>query len=194
MESIDEQYPNSVRSFFHREMKMCGSAGQAALCFRNIQPPCKLLDQAIGASAVASAMSVLCPLFMAPQLKFRMLPTKSFERRLNTKIVVKSQKCSMSAERKSAGRTTPICSEEQPGVFGMSKKTIGGGQLICGSPGLKLPTAELVAAPLRIVGAREPPHFLPPQCARIYSEFHTVSPARFITTLKRPATTPSART
>ncbi len=123
MESIDEQYPNSVRSFFHREMKMCGSAGQAALCFRNIQPPCKLLDQAIGASAVASAMSVLCPLFMAPQLKFRMLPTKSFERRLNTKIVVKSQKCSMSAERKSAGRTTPICSEEQPGVFGMSKKS-----------------------------------------------------------------------
>src|SRR5260370_6634740 len=53
---------------------------------------------------------------------------------------------------------------------------------------------EPVAAPLRIVGAREPPHFLPPQCARIYSEFHTVSPARFITTLKRPATTPSART
>jgi len=52
-----------------------------------------------------------------------MLPTKSFERRLNTKIVVKSQKCSMSAERKSAGRTTPICSEEQPGVFGMSKKS-----------------------------------------------------------------------
>jgi len=81
-----------------------------------------------------------------------------------TKIVVKSQKCSMSAERKSAGRTTPICSEEQPGVFGMSKETIGGGQLICGSPGLKLPTAELVAAPLRIVSAREPPHFLPPQC------------------------------
>jgi precorrin-3B methylase len=40
-----------------------------------------------------------------------------------TKIVVKSQKCSMSAERKSAGRTTPICSEGQPGVFGMSKKT-----------------------------------------------------------------------
>jgi hypothetical protein len=39
-----------------------------------------------------------------------------------TKIVVKSQKCSMPAERKSAGRTTPICSEEQPGVFGMSKK------------------------------------------------------------------------
>jgi hypothetical protein len=110
-----------------------------------------------------------------------------------TKIVVKLQKCSMSAERKSAGRTTPICSEEQPGVFGMSKETIGGGQLICGSPGLKLPTAELVAAPLRIVGAREPPHFLP-QCARIYAEFHTVSPARFITTLKRPATTPSART
>jgi hypothetical protein len=32
-----------------------------------------------------------------------------------------------------------------------------------------------VTAPLRIVGAREPPHFLPPQCARIYSEFHTVS-------------------
>ena len=111
-----------------------------------------------------------------------------------TKIVVKSQKCSMLAERKSAGRTTPICSEEQPGVFGMSKETIDGGQLICGSPGLKLPTAELVAAPLRIVGAREPPHFLPPQCVRIYSEFHTVSPARFITTLKRPATTPSART
>src|SRR6266403_2300483 len=72
-----------------------------------------------------------------------------------TKIVVKSQNCSMSAERKSAGRTTPICSEEQPGVFGMSKETIDGGQLICGSPGLKLPTAELVAAPLRIVGARE---------------------------------------
>src|SRR5260221_12508051 len=40
-----------------------------------------------------------------------------------TKIAVKSQKCSMSAERKSAGRTTPICSEEQPGVFGMSKET-----------------------------------------------------------------------
>jgi hypothetical protein len=111
-----------------------------------------------------------------------------------TKIVVKSQKCSMSAERKSAGRTTPICSEEQPGVFGMSKETIGGGQLICGSPGLKLPTAELVAAPLRIVGAHEPPHFLPPQCARIYSEFHAVSPARFIATLKRPATAPNART
>jgi hypothetical protein len=51
-----------------------------------------------------------------------------------TKIVVKSQNCSMSAERKSAGRTTPICSEEQPGVFGMSKKTIGGGLLICRSP------------------------------------------------------------
>jgi hypothetical protein len=66
-----------------------------------------------------------------------------------TKIVVKLQKCSMSAERKSAGRTTPICSEEQPGVCGMSKETIGGGQLICGSPGLKLPTAELVAAPDR---------------------------------------------
>ena len=111
-----------------------------------------------------------------------------------TKIIVKSQKCSMSAEGKSAGRTTPICSEEQPGVFGMSKETIEGGQLICGSPGLKLPTAELVAAPLRIVGAREPPHFLLPQCARIYSEFHTVNPARFITTLKRPATTLCART
>jgi hypothetical protein len=34
-----------------------------------------------------------------------------------TKIVVKPQKRSMSAERKSAGGTTPICSEEQPGVF-----------------------------------------------------------------------------
>src|SRR5260370_37542371 len=32
------------------------------------------------------------------------------------------------------------------------------------------------------------------QCARSYVELHTVSPARFITTLKRPATTPSART
>jgi hypothetical protein len=82
-----------------------------------------------------------------------------------TKIVVKSQKCSMSAERKSAGRTTPICSEGQPGVFGMSKKTIGGGQLICGSPSLRLPTFELAAAPLRIVGAREPPYFPPLQCA-----------------------------
>jgi hypothetical protein len=28
----------------------------------------------------------------------------------------------MSAERKSAGRTTPIYSEEQPGVFGSQKK------------------------------------------------------------------------
>jgi hypothetical protein len=97
-----------------------------------------------------------------------------------TKIVVKSQKCSMSAERKSAGRTTPICSEEQPGVFRHVKRTINGGQLICGSPGLKPPTAEPVAAPLWIVGARQPPRFLPPQCARIYSEFHTVSPAKFI--------------
>jgi hypothetical protein len=69
-----------------------------------------------------------------------------------TKIVVKSRKCSMSAERKSAGRTTPICSEEQSGVFGMSKETIDGGQLIFGSTGLKLPTAEPVAAPLRIAG------------------------------------------
>jgi hypothetical protein len=50
-----------------------------------------------------------------------------------TKIVVKPQKFSASAERKSAGRTTPICSEEQPGVFGMSKETIDSGQLICGS-------------------------------------------------------------
>jgi len=46
--------------------------------------------------------------------------------------------------------------------FGMSKETIDSGQLICGSLGLKLPTAELVAAPLRIVVARESPHFLPP--------------------------------
>jgi hypothetical protein len=44
----------------------------------------------------------------------------------------------------------------------MSKETIDSGQLICGSLGLKLPTAELVAAPLRIVVARESPHFLPP--------------------------------
>ena len=60
----------------------------------------------------------------------------------------------MSAERKSAGRTTPVCSEEQAGVFGMSKETIDGDQLICGSRGLKLLTAEPVAAPFRIVGAR----------------------------------------
>jgi hypothetical protein len=79
MESIDEQYPNSVRSCFHRNMKMCGSAGQAVLCFRHIQPPWELLDQAIGVSAGASAMSVFCPPFMTPQLKFRMLTTKSFE-------------------------------------------------------------------------------------------------------------------
>jgi hypothetical protein len=39
-----------------------------------------------------------------------------------TKIVVKPQKCSTSAERKSAGQTTPICSEEQPDVFGSQKK------------------------------------------------------------------------
>jgi hypothetical protein len=58
-----------------------------------------------------------------------------------TKIVVKSRKCSMSAERKSAGRTTPICSEEQPGVFRHIKRN-NRGQMICGSPGLKLPTAE----------------------------------------------------
>jgi hypothetical protein len=111
-----------------------------------------------------------------------------------TKIVVKSQKRSMSAERQSAERTDADLFREQPGVFDMSKKQSVAASLICGWPGLKLSTAELVAAPLRIVGAREPPHFLPPQCARIYSEFHTVSPARFITTLKRPATTPSART
>jgi hypothetical protein len=45
-----------------------------------------------------------------------------------TKIVVKPQKFSASAERKSAGRTTPICSEEQPGVFRHVKRTINGGQ------------------------------------------------------------------
>jgi hypothetical protein len=44
------------------------------------------------------------------------------------------------------------------------------------------------------MGARELPNFLLPQRARIYSELHTVSPARFITALKRPATTPSATT
>jgi hypothetical protein len=44
------------------------------------------------------------------------------------------------------------------------------------------------------IGARESPNFLPPQRARLYSELYTVSPARFITTLKRPATTPSAAT
>jgi len=54
--------------------------------------------------------------------------------------------------------------EGQPGVFGMSKNAIGGGQLICGSPGLRLPTFELVAAPFRVVGARAA-YFLPPQCA-----------------------------
>jgi hypothetical protein len=111
-----------------------------------------------------------------------------------TKIVVKSQKCSMSAERKSAGRTTPICSEEQPGVFGMSKETIDGGRPICGATCLKPPTAEPVAAPLRIAARARVDHFLPPQCARIYSELHTVSPARLITALKKPATTPSATT
>jgi hypothetical protein len=76
-----------------------------------------------------------------------------------TKIVVKSRKCSMSAERKSAGRTTPICSEEQPGVFGMSKETIGGGQLICGSPGSQAANRRTGSRPLRILGAREPPIF-----------------------------------
>jgi hypothetical protein len=76
-----------------------------------------------------------------------------------TKIVVKSQKRWMSAERKSAGRTTPICSEGQPGVFGMSKNAIGGGQLICGSPGLRLPTFELVAAPAQDRGRARRPIF-----------------------------------
>src|SRR5947208_10087459 len=165
MESIDEQYPNSVRSCFHRAMKMCGSAAQAALCFRHIQPPCELLDQVIGASAGASATSVLCPLFMKPQSRFACYQLSRSNAVEQTKIIVKSQKRWMSAERKSAGRTTPICSEGQPGVFGMSKNAIGGGQLICGSPGLRLPTFELVAAPRSGSWARAPPHFLPPQCA-----------------------------
>src|SRR6266404_456497 len=73
-----------------------------------------------------------------------------------TKIVVKSQKRWMSAERKSAGRTTPICSEGQPG---MSKNAIGGGQLICGSPGLRPPTFELVAAPAQDRGRARRPIF-----------------------------------
>src|SRR5882672_7969258 len=67
-------------------------------------------------------------------------------------------------------------------------------EAIDGGRGLKRPTAEPVPPRSGLWGAREPPHFLPPQCVRTFSELHTVSPARFITTLKRPATTPSART
>ena len=110
---------------------------------------------------------------------------------LQTKIAVKSQKCSMSAERKSAGRTTPICSEEQPGVFGMSKKTIGGGQLICGSP--QAANLRTGSRPVPGRGRASRPIFCRLN-ARDLFELHAVNPARFITTLKRPATTPSART
>src|SRR5260370_9672771 len=111
-----------------------------------------------------------------------------------TKIVVKPHKCSMAAGAKPPDEQRRSVQKNSRAFFGMSKETIDSGQLICGSPGLKPPTAELVAAPLRIVGAPESPHFPPPQCARIYSGLHTVSPAKFITTLKRPATTPSVRT
>jgi hypothetical protein len=60
-----------------------------------------------------------------------------------TKFVVKSQKCWMPAERNSAGRATPICSEEQPGRFRhVEKSTIGGGQRIAGSQAANLRTGS----------------------------------------------------
>src|SRR5260370_13705124 len=111
-----------------------------------------------------------------------------------TKIVVKPHEGSMAAGATPPADERRSVQKNSRAFFGMSKETIDSGQLICGSPGLKLPTAELVAAPLRIVGARESPHFPPPQCARIYSGLHTVSPAKFITTLKSPATAPTAST
>src|ERR1700757_2319032 len=131
MESIDEQYPYSVRSCFHRAMKMCGSAGQAALCFRHIQPPWELLDQATSASAGASAMSVLCPPFIAPQLKFRLLTAKSFEWRLNklkSLLSCRDARCQLSAN----------APDEQRGSVPRSSRRTG-------------------AASLRIVGTRAAP-------------------------------------